>query len=215
MNFILPVETYLRLAALPARFTSKSVTEEEKKLLQCVRLENKNGHAYAIATNRRIAAVFYLGATDQPDGAAHITIDKRLLAQCETEKAFNSQLFVTTIPMLNAISLKTTLGYVFPEAGGFFSDETPMKAWRTWVPKQEAAMSVGAMKWNLSDMMALNACSPSGDVVFPEFIDANQPVIIRDYKVDNWLAMFMSNILTEDGKVMLADPATLPTWWNT
>lgn len=213
MNFTISVETYLRLAALPSRFTSKSVTEDEKKILRCVRLENKNGNAFAISTNRRIAAVYFLGATDQPDGAVHVTIDKRLIDQCETEKSFNSQLFVTTIPMLNAVSLKTTLGYVFPETGGFFTEETPMKLWRTWVPKQEPAASSGAMKWTLSDMFAINASSPSGEIVFPEFIDANQPVIIRDFKVDNWIAMFMANMM-EDGKVILAEPAVLPAWWN-
>lgn len=212
MNFEIPAETYIRLARVTDYIRTEHFSEEERTLLRCVRLENVNGRAFAIASNRKIAAIYHLGAATE-EGVVHLNIDAALLKQCEKEKAFNSNIYVTAIPELNMIGLKTTLGFSAASNVGFFSSSTPLQKWREWVPSQPATQTKGAMHWHMTDMEALNASSPSGRIAFPEFIDANEPVILRDKQFDNWIGLFMPNLVDEKGKAYLVEPATLPEWW--
>ena len=213
MNFEIPVETYIRLAQVSNFIRKEFVSDEERALLKCVRLENSNGKAYAIASNRKIGAIYYLGAATE-NGAVHINVDDALLQQCEKEKMFNSKIHVVAIPDLGMVSIKTTLGFSMAGNIGFFSSATPLQRWREWVPPEPVKKTKGAMHWVTHDIEALNAASPSGRINFPEFVDATQPVILRDDKFENWLGVFMPNCIDEKGKVYAVEPATLPTWWN-
>ena len=58
------------------------------------------------------------------------------------------------------------------------------------------------------DIETLWRVSPTGELVFPEVIDANKPVIVRDVNDDNWIGVFIPSI---EGK-RIVKPATLPEW---
>lgn len=210
MNFEISVETFVRLAGVTKRIPDK-VDENEAILLKCVRLERKDGELFALASNRRIAAIYYLGKSDGLDGAAHVVTDPAFVNQCETEKPFNSIIAVTVIPELQMASLKTTLGYNYPGNGAIFPVKTPLSDWRTWLPPI-ITETKGAMAWNLDDMQSLNSASPSGEIAFPEFIDVGKPVVLRDIKTDNWVGLFMANRSDENGRMYAIEPAKLPTW---
>lgn len=212
MNFEIPVETYIRLARATDFIRDEHISDEERALLRCVRLENANGHSYAIASNRKIGAIYYLGKCNE-NGVVHLNIDATLLQQCEKEKMFNSKLHIVAVPELNMIGLKTTLGFSMASNVGFFTEATPLQRWREWIPTEPVTASKKAMHWVMHDIEALNASSPSGRINFPEFIDANMPVILRDDKFENWMGIFMPNCVDSKGKVYTVEPAKLPTWW--
>lgn len=217
MNFEISAEIFMRLAKIPASIPQRvlNIPSEDAESIKCVRLEYRSGNYYAIATNRKICAVYYLGTTTEADAVAHITIDPALVAQCEVEKQFGSKLQIISIPDLKMVSLKTMLGWVYPgNAGVFPPPQGRLNEWMTWVPKTEIKVSTGAMSWSMDDMVSLSAASPSGRVRFPEFIDAMHPVMLRDVKDQNWLGVFMANVVDEDTNVVRTiEPATLPEWW--
>lgn len=214
MNFEIPAETFVRLAGVTRRIPV-GLDETEIKYLRCVRLERVNGHVFAIASNRKVAAIYhFMDTVIGVDGVAHITIDPALIKQCETEKPFNSSLYITVIPELQMASVKTTLGYNYPGNGMIHFAETPLDNWRKWVPDEPITETNGAMSWNIEDMEALNRASPSGEIAFPEFIDASAPVILRDIKSPDWLGMFMPNRVDDNGRGYTVTPAELPTWFK-
>ena len=218
MNFEISAEIFLRLgnvaSVIPQRVLDE-IDDATLETIKCVRLEYLNGHYYALASNKKIAAIFYLGKTEQPNGVAHITNDAKLLKQCEAEKAFGSTLFISVVPELQIASVKTTLGYNYPGNAGLFPPAAaPLNSWTTWVPKTQPAASKGAMSWMLDSIEALNKASPSGCVVFPEFIDAMHAVVLRDRDTPNWCGLFMANAYNDQTKkVHTLEPATLPEWW--
>lgn len=212
MNFLIPTEIFVKLTGILYRWPI-NVQEIEKKYLNSIFLEHKDGLTFAVATNRKIAGVYFLGNTKEADGFVNITVDKPLVEQAKTEIPFHSNLNIVAISDLNVVSIKTDFGYNYPGNGGFFAKDSPQINWRTWLPKTIAKQSKGAMGWLLTDIEALTRSSPSGDVAFPEFIDANEPVIMRDNHDDNWMGMFMSNHRDETtGKVSTITPASIPTW---
>lgn len=210
MQFDLSVDTYLRLSHVIENFEDV-IPQEQQQILRCVRLEYKDGHYYALASNRKIAAIYYLGQTQQPDCAVHIYVTPELSAQCEKEKPFNSKLIITAIPELQIITAKTQFGFNIPNAG-FFSIDTPLADWRTWFPKEMPKATKGAMVWITWDMHALNCSSPSGRVVFPEFINAMEPIIVRDIMVDTWIGIFMGNLRNSKDQAYSHEPAKFPDW---
>lgn len=213
MNFQIPCETFLRLANVPQYFAAKWA-QEEVTALRCVRIEAKNGSLYAIASNGKIAAIVSLGATDQPDGAIHLTLEPSVMTQCEMEKAFNSNIHVVGVRELAIVSAKTTMGFNCPASFGYFMNAaTHLENWRNWPSSEEIKRTKGAMSWTLQDMISLNASSPSGRINFPEFIDANKPVVLRDNEFDNWVGIFMPNRVDDNGKVYTVEPSALPEWW--
>lgn len=213
MNFTISAEIYVRLANV-IKLMPENVTEIERTILKCVRLENKNGHSFAVATNRRIAAIYYLGTTQNPDGVVHLIFDKELIKAAEKEKVYNSIIDVLSIPELKMGTAKTLFGYSFPGNAAIYPDKTPLDKWREWVPDEQPTATIGAMSWTAEYLVMLNAASPSGVVCFPEFIDANKPVVLRDFENANWVGLFMPNRADENGKPYTVDPATLPSWWN-
>lgn len=213
MNFQIPCEIFLRLANVP-KYLRPTFTEEEKISLSCVRIEIRTGQLLAIASNRKIAAIYNLGEIDQPDGAVHLRLDPAVLAQCETEKPFNSTIQVIAIKELGVVTAKTMLGFNCPADFGYFLNEpTHLENWRIWPSADPITKTKGAMSWVMQDILSLNFASPSGHIAFPEFIDANKPVVLRDMNFDNWVGLFMPNRVDDNGKVYTAEPAALPEWW--
>ena len=85
-------------------------------------------------------------------------------------------------------------------------DESPLDKWREWFITSDE--SDGFMYCNLLEVLTLWDCSPTGELVFPELLNANEPVIVRDINDDDWLGVF---IPANSGKELLK-PATLPEW---
>lgn len=209
MKFIIKCETFARLATVPA-FIEPNTPEEIKAQLSCVRIENIQGNIYAIATNQKIAVVEHIGMTTEPDGVAHVVIDNKLVEQCRNETPYDSSLEIITVPEIALASAKTLFGYSYTGNACIFPDQPILDTWRTWAARDAAKKSKGAMYWNVDHIASLVASCPSGKVVFPEFIDVDKPVILRDIKSDRWIGLFVGKPAPLDP---LVEPATLPPWW--
>lgn len=206
MNFSIKCQTFIRFASI-CSFFEPSTRPDVKEKINTVRLENKNGKCYAIATNEKIAAVEFLHNTDQPDGYIHLVLDEGLLQQCKTEMMFDSKLHITAVEQLAVASAKTDLGYNFNGNCCYWFDDSPLNNWRKWIPKVIPAESTGAMYWNTHQIESLMKSSPSGHVIFPEFINATQPVLVRDIKDPNWFGLFIPENITAGAR-----QAELPDW---
>lgn len=212
MNFEIPAELYVRFSGV-VKLMPINVSEDERLTLKCVRYERRAGHVYAIASNRKIAAIQYLGLTNEPDGVAHIIVDDALVKQCKSEIPHNSTLQIVCIPELQAGSAKTKFGYAFPGNACVFPAFTQLDKWSTWVPNKPLQASKKGMLWTLDLMEALNAASPSGRIIFPDVIDVSQPIMVRDKDDENWFGLFMGNCQKDTGEIYECEPTTLATWW--
>lgn len=210
MKFKIPCETYYRLSKIVSYF-QEDTDEEIKQKINCIRLENINGMLIAIVTNQKLAVIEKIGDTNQPNGHVHIVTDERLINQCKIEKAFNSELEIVCIPDLSMASAKTMLGYSYPANAAIYPKNTPMDDWRDWADVEGSKKSKGGMYWNMIYMTLLNESSVSGKLVFPEIIDTDKPVVVRDVINPNWVGLFMPKRPVGEPE---ARPATLPKWWN-
>lgn len=210
MKFKISCETYYRLSRILAYFDPK-IDKEIHNKLHCIRLENVDGVVLAIATNQKIAVIEKIGHTNQPNGIAHLVVNEQLINQCKNEKAYNSILDVIVIPEIAVASATTMFGYNYPGNACIFPNNTPMDNWRDWAHKEDIEQSNGAMYWNLTYMLMLNESCPSGEIVFPAYIDIDKPVVLRDINNDSWVGLFMP--ADSLGKPELK-PAILPQWWN-
>ncbi len=209
MKFTINCATFVRLASITA-FFEPTTDEEIKAQLMCVRLENIKSNMFAVATNQKVAAVEYIGRTDQPDGVAHVVIDSKLVEQCRNEIPYDSFLEVITIPEIALASAKTMLGFAYQGNACIFPDNSIMNKWRGWATREIIKKNKGAMYLNVDHISALVAASPSGKIVFPEFIDVDKPVVLRDVKNPAWVGLFVGKPNPLDPP---AAPAMLPEWW--
>ena len=214
MKFTIKCSVFNRLAAIPT-FFEPTTPEEIRQQLTCVRLENFNGKSFAIATNQKIAAVEYLGLTNEQNGIAHVIIDPVLIEQCKKEIPFDSYLEIVTIPEIAFATAKTMFGYVYKNEATkdnpcSWLDENIMDEWRTWIPDGPVKENTGPMYMNLDHVQALAQSSPSGKIVFPLFIDIKKPVVLRDREFSEWVGLFMPNpgVNEPDAKA-----AEVPEWW--
>jgi hypothetical protein len=191
--------------------TFKPTTPDDiKQLLSCVRLEYKNGHYYAIATNQEIASVQYLGETTEADGVVHLSVNQKLIDQCQTEIAFDSLLTITVVPEFAISTLTTMLGWESANCC-IFPDETPMNDWRLWAPDKPVTTSKGVMYWDADHIAALAESSPSGKLYFPQHIDVDKPIVVRDLYDENWMGLFIPKPDVSQKQVKTG--AKLPDWW--
>jgi hypothetical protein len=210
MKFTITCAAFCRLAGIPAFFEPKT-DEEIKKQLSCVRLENKSGNVFGIATNQKVAAVEWLGKTTEKDGAVHIALNPDLIKQCTQEAAFDSFLEIIYIPEILQAGAKTMLGFVLQgnAAAVGVPEHSPLAQWRDWIPQKMPTKSKGAMYWNVDHIATLAAAAPTGKIVFPEFIDVDQPLIIRDVDAPEWFGMFIAKPAPSD---TVPPPAGVPEW---
>ncbi len=190
MDLSIKCETYLRFAQI-CKFFDPSIKPEVKEKINTVRIEVKNGKVFAIATNEKIAAVEFLYNTEHQDASIHLIIDDSIIQQCETEKMFDSSLTISVFQEIAVATLKSDLGYTHVGECCHWFDETPLDNWASWFPDTEYKKSKGAMYWDVGQVEALMCSCPSGFITFPEFIDANSPVLIRDVKNPNWAGVFI------------------------
>lgn len=189
---MIPCETIVRLSNVMPRPGA-----EIDPIFFYLRIENDS----VIATDRRFMAIEHVGGNP---GVIHMQVTPTLLAQCKVETAFSSKL--TLDPVAGVV--RTTMGYA--ETVPFYAAATTFDRWREIVASaaQECKASIGAMFWSLDDVARLAATSPSGQIVFPKFIDTSRPVLLRDVNSPDWLGIFSP--VSNDG--LMHAPASVPAW---
>lgn len=210
MKFRIPCETFCRIASVVSFFEPRTPLEIRAQI-ECVRLEIHKGKMFAIATNQQIAVIEYVDDSPQPDGVAHVVVDPALIAQCETEKAYNSFLEVTTIPEIATATASTMYGFTYKGNACIWPDKTVMDEWRNWGPDNPALEFHGALYLETDHIHQLFLASPSGRIIFPSFINVNEPVVLRDRKNPNWVGLFLGRPPITENE---AKPAVLPDWWR-
>ncbi len=175
--------------------------------LRSVRLENSNGRAYAIASNRKIMAVEFLNETDQPDGAVNITVDPLFVHLIEHHMDDRHSLEIEYWPEFN-ISTATIGGEVCTTALRMPDTYEPFRNWRgqfpTWLPKVDK----GFVWFETEQLSNLGASSPSGMIALPEVLDNTRRVIVRDIHDPNWCGVFIPFNPDQPN----VKPATIPEW---
>ena len=165
-----------------------------------VRLEQN----LAIVTNREYLVIERI---DNPaTEPLHILADPALIAQCLTEATYHSKLHIVGNSMLRYASLKTSMGYQFPDNAGLYLDEPCSIAdWRTVIPPAMAKKAKGSMCIEAAALANVAQSSPSGRITLPEFVDWSLPVVARDAVDPNWCAFFY--VREADNP---HEPATIP-----
>ena len=177
MRFSIPTNTLKRLSTV----LSLSAPQH----LNAIRLEHLNGNTLAIVTNQQVAAIELIAPTDQPNGHCYLKPQDWQPDQ------------VLEIDVMPEFALATD------DCCYWWDDpDTPLSDWQSWIAPVAVASS-GVMVWDTYQMMTLWQSSPTGQVVFPQFIDADKPVCVRD---GDWMGLF----LPSDEKVKEA--AVLPEW---
>lgn len=210
MEISISCETYVRLASLAAALDPA----DKRQHLKAVYVESRKGRVIALATDiKRMAVEFVAELPGVDDGNVSLIIDPILINQCNAEKAFDSRLHIVYNAILGFASVKTTFGFEFQgNACVPLPVETEFQNWRDWLPSKPVKATKGAMFSRMEGLAQLAAASPTGSIVWPEFIDNTQPVIVRDIHDQNWLGVFMPNRLDEHGITQYPEPATLPGW---
>ena len=198
-TFRIKFKTLVRLQKVLRHFHA-TTNEETKRELNTVRLENKNGKAFAIVSNHKIGVVEFLGETDQLDSVCHLKV---------MEWPEEGTATITVIPEALIGMMTSDIGFNVTEVCQWF-DKCILERWPEWAAK-DAKSSKGFMVFDLYTVKTLFESSPSGNVIFPEFIDTTRPVTLRDRESENWAAFFVPTI---DMKEKPLKAAKVPDWWN-
>lgn len=202
-TYVLKADVLNRLFKI-CNFFDSAMTEDEKKVINTVRVEKRGGQIIAVATNRKIAVAEYCGETDEKDECIHLKITPTLLEQIRVAAKNDSITTIQTVPEIALSTLQTSCGLIASDICHWF-DETPLNQWRTWF--KESDQTKGFMEWDIFHIETLIESSTSENIIFPEIIDSNRPVILRDRYNDNWMGVFIPSP-TEGVK-----PAKIPDWF--
>lgn len=187
MEYTISCDTYSRFSNIV-----KKMHKNASAWCNGIYLENANGHSYAVASNRAIMAVEYIGTTAQPNGNATVIFEPGLLAQCDVEKAFNSTVTVVVNEMLRFSSARTTMGFNCTGNATLWLDgASELTMWRQFVKPEALKKSRGCMFLHTEHIALLGASSPTARLAFPEFIEASKHVVVTDPNDDRWLGVFM------------------------
>lgn len=192
-DFIVPCDTLVRLSKIVIGAPDGFDT---------IRFES----GCVIVTNRALMAIEHIGSNP---GVTHIKLDADLLAVCETEAKYSSNVTITANDMLQYTIAKTTLGYVSGNIGNF-APPPDLHRWKEVLKEAETIPDKGngGMFWAAEHIAQLAACSPSGRVTFAENIDAYRNTVIRDVTDGEWLGIFSPK--PNDGYAPWG--ATVPAW---
>lgn len=202
MEFSIDCGVFVRLANI-ARLTQDGQ-------LRSVYLECHDGKKVAVASDKKIMAVEFLGESVGPDFSMNAAVDDALINQCNIEKSFNGTVTFNYDTSLNYATATTTLGFQHQKNAAVILQEKRnyLKDWGMCFPRKLPTVSNGGMFAKLDRLAALASSAPSGAVVFPEFIDVNEPVVVNDVHDPNWIGVFLSK--SEKGDEI--DPVSIPSW---
>jgi len=179
-------DTFARLSRL-----AQTATDASRPWLRSVAFHRKNGQIVAIASNAAFCAVELIGKQDGPEAFLLVPITEALVRQCIIEKEFNSVISITYYEEHAFASLVTTFGFAPPGNVGLFPIEhIPLRDWRSWLPREISKNSTGCVFVDVDGLTALAQSSPSGCLVFPQYMDVEKAVPIADITAKNWLGLF-------------------------
>jgi len=201
VDFAIPCDTFARLA-----YVTNHTLQPLNPWFLSIRIENN----LALASNRKVLVVEKLPW--QNPGVVHVPITPEIIALCEAEKAIKSNLHVSYEPVINFASLQTTRGAKLMQGNGavMCTEPNDFDKWREKIvdiAREPVKKSNGGMYWDAEDMANLAASSPSGRLVFPEFINVEKPTVIRDINDYDWFAVWVPSMPNR-----LLTSATLPIW---
>lgn len=207
MELSIGCDVFVRLA----KIAMSNKLNGQRDYLKSVWLEiTDKGDVLAIATNVKVAAIEHLGTIKSEPGKMNVCVDDALIEQCKTETAFDGTITFVNNPVLKFISAKTSLGYVHATNAGVYTDEkNEFESWRDWFPDKLPEKTNGGIFSNLENLALLASSSPTGSVVFQEFVDAKQPVMVQDVHEPSWVGLFMPR---PDAKNRSPEPFAIPTW---
>ena len=194
-------EEFLKMS----KFVIKSEILSRFSKLSTIRLEIKNNRQYIIGYNKYIACVQYLGECADSDEVLYLDFNEKTLENLRFELNIGSDYIIETNPELALATVTTSLGSKY-EKFVYWLDEDETDDWFSWF--SESDENVGFMYWDLYQIQIMFECSPSGEIIFPEHINANKPVIVADVNNNEWFGVFIPR--SDSDKPL--KPATLPEW---
>lgn len=186
-NFNVKCETLLRFLNL-CSFFEPSVETQTVEKLNAVYLENKDGMTFIVATNSMVAAVERVGFTQEPDGFAYFKNDETIKNKIKQGSLEDLTVKIVTLPQFAMSTLTIGNGSDIVNCCKWF-DDSPFKNWRNWFQDQDGDVK-GFMYWDVFHVESLMKASKSGCVIFPEKINAEKPIIIRDRYNPEWVGSF-------------------------
>lgn len=190
-----------------SKFVIKSEILSRFSKLSTIRLEIKNNRQYIIGYNKYIACVQYLGECADSDEVLYLDFDEKTLENLQFELNIGSDYIIETNPELALATVTTSLGSKY-EKFVYWLDEDETDDWFSWFTESDE--NIGFMYWDLYQIQTMFECSPSGEIIFPEHINANKPVIVADANNNEWFGVFIPR--SDSDKPL--KPATLPEWIN-
>lgn len=189
------------------RFTAlyKSLDPKAPEELKCLRIEISNGKIMLIGCNQYVACAELIGETTDSNEVCHIKINNTFIDSINKEVNIAGIYTFETVPELAISSVNTSDGDSFNDFI-VWPDNSPLDNWHEWFSMSESKK--GCMYCTLYQIQTLFETSPSGEIVFPENVDASEPVIVRDINNPNWIGAFIPAF---DGKKVIKS-ATLPEW---
>ena len=206
MKFSLPCATYVRFSAV-CRWAP---VEWPQQYIRSLYVERRNNQLLAIATNVKVAVIELIGPDIGPDEGCFIAFDDALLQQAHVETDYSSSIMFDVMPELQFGTAKTMFGYECLSNIGVFptDDKIETLAWRNWLPEKLPSVSFGQMQINCRTLEMMAAAAPSGEIVFPQFIDTRIACVVRDFVDKNWIGVFMPMF---DGSRSVPK-VIIPTW---
>lgn len=188
-----------------SKFVIKSEILSRFSKLSTIRLEVKNNRQYIIGYNKYIACVQYLGECADSNEVLYLDFNEKTLENLQFELNIGSDYIIETNPELALATVTTSLGSKY-EKFVYWLDEDETDDWFSWFSKSDE--NVGFMYWDLYQIQTMFECSPSGEIIFPEHINATKPVIVADANNNEWFGVFIPR--SDSDKPL--KPATLPEW---
>lgn len=181
--------------------------ETDNRIIQ---FEIRNNNIFVIACNKACAVVKHLAETNEGDSFFLLKCTDNLLNYLKENKTSDEMITIETIPEFacGSISCKD-----FSDSESFlWLNDSFYKNWLDWFEpvKTQLESSKGSMFFNLYQIQTLFEASTSGEIVFPEFIDATKPVLVRDINDSNWFGFFIPS--PEYRKIL--KQKELPEWLN-
>lgn len=204
MRFTISCKIFKRLSIICTNFT-EDVTDEARSVLSCIRLENRKGKSLAIVGNQKIGVVEHIGLTTEPDGVVHLVVNDWVLGLNDMD-----MMEIVSLPDFKLGTIKTMLGLQYPGNACIYPEYTPLDKWYEWMP-DEPLKQRGPLFMNLNYIELLNKSSPSGKLQFPEIIDVEQNMVLRDINSPVWLGFFTPRPAPGTPKLL---KNSIPDWWN-
>jgi hypothetical protein len=184
-----PVQTFNRIANAVG-------DDPSRPFCHCVLIEvTASGKVFAIASDGKILACERIGFVQGLPA---------------------SQTIIRPLPQHKSGDVVIVPGAVWVEVNGMPIDflqpinETYIN-WRFALPKTAPKKPVVPVSFSSRHLLKLASTSPSGGLVFPDFIAMDSSIVVNDADVPEWFGLYMPVV---DGDKKNLQPAILPGWFE-